>query len=249
LAKIDKEGLKRAVVSQEVEFLQALCAAKLALDGRGTINDAGRALMTFVKTYPQNYHYFKAVELMGQLLATDGKLDAAQKQYDELAQAPWPDYKMRAAVGMGKALASQGKHAEAISQFDAAMALPDNTPEAKNEKLAATLGKAISLAETNQLDVAVEMIEQLIQQADPEEKELHARAYNALGNCYQRAGRTKEALLAYLHVDVLYSTVPDAHAEALSQLVALWRAVGQESRARESRQILQERYAGSRWAR
>ena len=66
------------------------------------------------------------------------------------------------------------------------------------------------------------MIEQMIQDTDPEQKELQARAYNALGDCYERAGRTKDALLAFLHVDVLYSTVPDAHAEALSHLVKLW---------------------------
>ena len=37
----------------------------------------------------------------------------------------------------------------------------------------------------------------------------------------------------FLHVDVLYSTVPDAHAEALAHLVPLWKAVGQEERSRE----------------
>ena len=71
------------------------------------------------------------------------------------------------------------------------------------------------------------MIEQMIQDTDPEQKELQARAYNALGNCYEQAGRTKDALLAFLHVDVLYGTVPDAHAEALSHLIPLWESVGQ----------------------
>jgi hypothetical protein len=54
--------------------------------------------------------------------------------------------------------------------------------------------------------------------------------------------------LAYLHVDVLYSSVPDAHAEALSNLIPLWQAVGQEERAREARKTLEQRYAGSKWA-
>ena len=92
------------------------------------------------------------------------------------------------------------------------------------------------------------MVEQVIKDADPEQKELHARAYNALGSCYQRAGQAKDALLAYLHVDVLYSSVPDAHAEALANLATLWRSIGQESRAREARQVLEQRYANSKWA-
>ena len=106
----------------------------------------------------------------------------------------------------------------------------------------------MSLAETGGGNEAVGIIEKIIQDADPEQKELHARAYNALGSCYEKAGQTKDALLAYLHVDVLYNTVPEAHAEALAHLVPLWQAVGQEEQARQARQQLQERYGGSRWA-
>jgi hypothetical protein len=104
------------------------------------------------------------------------------------------------------------------------------------------------MAETGKLDEAVGMIEKIIKDADPEEKELHARAYNALGSCYERAKKTKDALLAYLHVDVLYNSVPEAHAEALARLAPLWQAVGQEAHAREARETLEQRYAGSRWA-
>jgi tetratricopeptide (TPR) repeat protein len=246
LAKISPSALKRDIVKQDFEFYQAWCAAKLAIGGEGAINDAGRMLNTFVRTYPKNYHYYEAVQTMGDLLAADGKLDLAQRQYNELAAAPWPEYKTRAAGLVGQALQAQGKHAEAIRQFD--VALQTAGTGASAEKLSATLGKAISMSETGQLDAAVKMVEQVIQEADPEQKELHARAYNALGSCYQRAGQPKDAVLAYLHVDVLYSSVPDAHAEALANLVKLWQTIGQEARARETKQTLERRYAGSKWA-
>ena len=122
------------------------------------------------------------------------------------------------------------------------LAASGNDAAAKEQKLSASLGKAVSLAETDQLDEAVGMIEQMILDTDPEQKELQARAYNALGDSYQRAGRTKDALLAYLHVDVLYSTVPDAHAEAFSHLATLWDAVGQSARAREAQATLDQQY-------
>jgi tetratricopeptide (TPR) repeat protein len=249
LRKINMAALKRDFVKQEVEFFQALVAAKLALAGRGAINDAGRLLNSFAKSYPKNYHYYEAVEAMGDLLAADGKTELAQKQYNDLATAPWPEYKMRAAVALGHALAAQGKHQDALQQFDLALGIAGTDAKAQAEKFSATLGKAISLSEMGQLDQAVGMIQKVILDADPEQKELLARAYNALGSCYRRAGQTKDALLAYLHVDVLYNSVPEAHAEALSNLVPLWQAVGQEARARETRQMLEERYAGSRWAR
>jgi tetratricopeptide (TPR) repeat protein len=178
----------------------------------------------------------------------DGRFEPAQRQYAELGKAPWPDYKMRAAVAVGRTLQAQGKHAEAIAQFDSALAISDNGGDAENQRLSATLAKAVSQAETGAIEQAVASIEDIIQKAEPDQKELHARAYNALGSCYEKAGKTKDALLAFLHVDVLYNTVPEAHAEALAHLVPLWEAVGQRERARESRALLQERYAGSAWA-
>jgi tetratricopeptide (TPR) repeat protein len=153
---------------------------------------------------------------------------------------------MRAAVASGRSLQAQGKHPEAIQQFDAVLAMADEGPDAANQKLAATLGRAISLAETGKADESA--IEKVIVDTDTQEKQLQARAHNALGKCYEKAGRTKDALFAYLYVDIIYNTVPDAHAEALARLVPLWRAIGQDDRSRESREALQKRYAGSRWA-
>jgi tetratricopeptide (TPR) repeat protein len=184
---------------------------------------------------------------MGDLLAADGKLDGARTQYQRLAEAPWPEYKGRAAVAIGRTFAAQGRHPEAIAQYDAVLRMPGDGPEIHAQKLSATLGKAVSTAESGQLPTAVSMIEQVIRDADPEQKELHARAYNALGRCYERAGQTKDALLAFLHVDTLYDSVPDAHAEALAHLATLWQAIGQEGEARSARQKLEQQYAGSRW--
>jgi tetratricopeptide (TPR) repeat protein len=248
LEKIDSSQVQRDLIKQDLEFYQAFVVGKLAQSGVGEVLDAGRKLNAFVHAYPNNYHYLEAVELMGDLLMISGRFEPAQKQYAELTKAPWPDYKMRAAVAIGRSLQAQNKHAEAIQQFDAALAMADNSAEAQQQKLAATLGKSVSLAETGKLEEGVATIEKIIQDADPQQKELHARAYNALGTCYEKANKTKDALFAFLHVDVLYNTVPDAHAEALSHLVPLWKAIGQDERAREAREQLQQRYADSRWA-
>ena len=248
LEKIDPAKVRRDFVKQDVEFYQAIAAARLAQGGEGEILDAGRKLNAFVRGYPQSYHYLEASEAMGDLLMLTGRFENAQKQYAELEKAPWPDYKMRAAVALGRSLQSQNKHAEAIQQFDAALSMADDGPDAQHQKLAATLGKALSLAETGNVDEAAGMIEKIIQDADPQQRDLHARAYNALGTCYEKAKRNKEALMAFLHVDVLYSTVPDAHAEALSHLVPLWHEVGQDDRSRETRELLQQKYPNSRWA-
>jgi tetratricopeptide (TPR) repeat protein len=248
LEKIDAAAIRRDFIKQDVEFYKAFCAGKLALNGNGEIIEAGRQLNGFVRANPKNFHYLAATELMGDLLMADGRFEPAQKQYAELAKAPWPDYKIRAAVAVGRTLQAQGKHAEAIAQFDSALAISDDSADAENQRLSATLAKAVSQAETGGVDQAVSSIEGIIQRTDPQEKELHARAYNALGSCHEKAGQTKDALLAFLHVDVLYNTVPEAHAEALANMVPLWEAIGQQERARESREQLHQRYAESKWA-
>jgi tetratricopeptide (TPR) repeat protein len=248
LDKIDASKVDREFIKQDIDFYQAIIAARLALSGEGEVLDAGRKLNAFVKNYPNSYHYLDASEAMGDLLMASERYENAQKQYSELAKAPWPDYKMRAGVASGRSLQAQGKHAEAIQQFESVLSMPDDGAEAKNEKLSATLGKAVSLAESGKVDEAAGIIEKIIQDADPQQRELQARAYNALGTCYEKAKRNKEALMAFLHVDVLYSTVPEAHAEALAHLVPLWQAIGQADRARESRELLQQKYAKSKWA-
>lgn len=246
LREIDQSEVDRDLVRQDIAFYQALCAAKLALSGQGQITDAGRQLNEFVRSHPNSFHYLEAVEAMGDLLTASGKYSQAERQYAKLAKAPWPDYQMRAGVLAGRSLQAQDNHAEAIRRFDAVLAINDQSPLAREQTLAATLAKAISLAKTNRLDEAVEMIERVIRQADPEQIQLQARAYNALGACYEQAGKTKDALLAYLHVDVLYSALPEAHIEALTHLVPLWRSIGQEERAREAQQLLSERYGSDR---
>jgi tetratricopeptide (TPR) repeat protein len=248
LEKIAADQVKRDFIKQDIEFYKANCASRLALSGEGEITDAGKQLNLFVRNYPDNFHFLEASEMMGDLLMASGRFDFAEKQYAELAKAPWPVYKMRAAVSLGRSLQAQGKHAEAIQQFDTALATVGDGADAQNQKLSATLGKAVSLAEGGKGDDAVKIIQKVIQDADPQQKELHARAYNALGNCYEKSKQTKDALFAFLRVDVVYSNVPEAHAEALSHLVSLWKAVGNEEQSREAKETLLQRHGNSKWA-
>jgi hypothetical protein len=87
----------------------------------------------------------------------------------------------------------------------------------------------------------------VIAKADAEDGELHARAYNAKGSALVAAGKKKEALLAYLHVDLLFSSYPEQHAEALANLSALWKEVDQVNRANQAAATLRQEYPSSRW--
>jgi len=249
LENVDPSAVSRLVVKQDIAFFKALCAAKIALGGGGSISDAGRQMMAFVTTHKGSYHYFEACEAVGDLLVALRKYPNAEEYYSRLARdAPWPDYKMRAGVALGRARLAQNKVAEAKRTFETVLGMDADSDLARAQHLAASLGKATCLASEGQHDQAIKTVAAILEKADPEDIELHARAYNTLGNAYRKAGRDKEALMAFLHVDVLYFTVPECHAEALANLAELWTKVHKAERAVRARRILDERYKNSPWA-
>ncbi len=250
LGGVKMETVKRNEIKQEIVYLRALCAAHINLGGGDiTTEQALQEMLGFVKSNSQSYHFFNACQILGDLSIRKGDFAGAAKYYGALAKAPWPGYKMRAGVLAGRADQAQGKNAAAIKKFNYVLGLQSDTAEGKRQRAAATLGKSVSLAtDASQVPKVIKVVKKVIDEAAPEEQELQARAYNALGQCHVQAGQTKDALLAFLHVDVLFHTVPEAHAEALANLVDLWKQVDKADRSREAAEVLKSRYPNSRWA-
>ncbi len=68
IQKVKTDELKRLEVLQEVEFIEALASARLALAGNGDGGGAESLMLAFGKKYSQNYHYLEACEYLGDLL-------------------------------------------------------------------------------------------------------------------------------------------------------------------------------------
>lgn len=246
--KIQADTIGRAEIRQEVEFYKALVATQLALQGKMEVRQAGTLASEFLRTYPQSYRYFRANELVGDLLVAHGQFAKAREYYGRVAEAPWPESKMRAQVAIGRVFLEEGKPQEALKSFESVLAMKAEDPAARAQHLAATLGKARALAETGQTEQAIELANQIIAKAKADDIELLARAYNVLGVALQRAARLREALFAFLHVETLYAAAGEPHAEALYHLVEVWRDLKRLDRAQETRQALKEQYPGTRWA-
>ena len=119
----------------------------------------------------------------------------------------------------------------------------------EHEKLLAQAGKASCLAGTGSPDEGIKTAEDIIAKNSPENNaELFGRTYNALGACYLKLKKPQDALMAYLHTDVLFYSNPEVHAEALYNLSKLWLALKKQDRADSARNLLTDRYAGSVWA-
>ena len=249
---LDPGSINSLEVKQEILFFKALTAARLARTAQ-EVKDAGSLMYNFVSGNPGSWHYFESLEVLGDLFVAVGSHDQAIQQYAKLESAPWPDFKMRGAVARGRALQAQNKFAEALSAFEAALQQAGgdkDNPLIESQRLAATVGKASCLAETGKAADGIALVQGVITNAKPEQAELHAAAFTALGNCYAKSSppQTKEAFLNFLKVDVLYPSYPKYHAEALYNLSKLWKEVNKPERGLQAKEELVRRYSSSPWA-
>ncbi len=248
LDKIEASETGRAEVAAEVEYFKAFCTVELARAGNADLDDAVAKMLAFAKNHETSYHSLQACEMVGNLLVAKGAYAKAEPYYKKLAEAPWPDYKMRAGIGMGRALLAQGKTDEAAKTFDEVVASEASGSLAEAQRMAAKVGKARCQAADNHLDEAIQSLQGIIAKADADNGELLALANNALGTALRKAGKLKEAEWAFLRVDLLYSADPEAHAEALANLEPVFRALYKPDQAKRVRAILNERYKNSHWA-
>jgi tetratricopeptide (TPR) repeat protein len=254
LARITPATLTRKELKQDYEYYAAVAKARLALRGAGAISEAGTLMFAFCSNNKDSYHYLPGQELLGELLVASGNTAAALTAFGELEKAPYDEYKMRAGVARGRALMSQKDFVQALAAFEAVLALPFNAMTQKgtpseSQRFAAVLGRAQCMAGTGKTDDAIKQLEtEVIPNLNPEESALQALAYVTLGNCYLgKPEGKKNALIAFLHVDVLYDNVPSAHAEALWNLSNLWVDIGKNERGQDCLTRLNRLYPGSPW--
>jgi tetratricopeptide (TPR) repeat protein len=250
LDKVKPPANIRPEVQQDIDFLRAYCRSQLAFQGKVPVLEAAKEMKEFVTTHKGNYRWLKANEVFGDLAVASGSYKASETYYDQLRKSPFPDYKMRAGVRIGRALMAQGGPENLVAAgkaFDEALAIPADTEAAKAQRLDASLGKARLLALAGKYDEAIKTVEPIIATASREQAETLAHAYNTLGVAYRAAKKPKEALMAFLHVDLLYPSVAEAHAEALYNLTGLWSELGNGQRADEAKKTLVQKYGSSPW--
>ena len=192
LASLKPESGERAEILADVDFYKALSAGRQALGGNGSIIEAGKSLVGFMTKNPQNYHYLEACELVADMLVAKGAYAKAETFYQEIAQAPWAEYKMCAGVGMGRALLAQGKTTEALKIFEDV--LNDEADQGEAQRRYAKLGKSRCLTAAGKTDEAVRLAQGVIDRSDPDDNRLCAEGYNTLGAALLRGGRPRDGV-------------------------------------------------------
>jgi tetratricopeptide (TPR) repeat protein len=236
------EAAGKPFVVQALLYREAAALTELALVEPDRVKEAKDRLARFVHNCPASRQIVAAREDLARLQTHIGDFAGAQATLAALARLPRAGG--RAAVLRAKVLAKQGNHSQAVSELDRLIAaFPDRSARQREARLA----KAESLVGMKQFKEAEALLHQVIQASPPEDVPTQAAAYNLLGDCFRAANRPKDALLAYLHTDLLYGKDKEEHPRALFQIARLFRQLKQDARADEYAQRLRQEYPRSPW--
>lgn len=244
-----KDPKAKGNILAEVEYVIARSTARMALSSDPSkSDDAIKKLETFTKVRAENYHFYEAIFLLGDLYIAKKDFAGAETHYQKLNTAPWPDYKMAAKNASARASLSNNDLPGALSKYEEVAAMKGDTAPEVFRRNEALNGKATVLIAQQKIDDAVKVIDSVIEAASTDDGAVMADAYNLQGDCLQSQNKTKEAILAYLHVPLLFEKEKAANAKALFNLAQLWGKIDQPERAEQAKTDLQEKYPDSEWA-
>ncbi len=236
------------LILDEMDYVKAAALGGKAVLTGNDLPVAEKSLRDYLAKHGQSHHALAMQELFGNVLARAGKFADAEAAFAVIAKGP-PAYRIRAASARANLFFAQKKYDEAIKEFTAATRIASDPKDAAGarQKREAELGVARCLSQQGKAAEALAVVDGILKAADPEEKELLGRAYNALGDAYRAAGKDQDALIAYLTVDLVYNAVRESRAEALYNLADLWARGKYPERGREARQELETNYPDSPW--
>lgn len=239
-------GADKRLVS-EVEFLIARTQVKLALADPAGRDAARQAIQAFRNSSKTNFRYLEATLLEAALVSSIPDVPAAEALLQEVQNSTVRGYQLQAGVQLGRLRLQSGDAAAALSAFDDVVQKSSGDASTAAALFDGMLGKALCQQQQGQVNEALTGLDEVLQKAS--DTRVLAEAWNHKGDCLRQLNQPKAALMAYLHVDVLYASEPAEHAEALLRLSQLWGPTGHQDRADDAAARLTEKYPNSSWAR
>jgi hypothetical protein len=221
-AASNNNALKRSF-----EYKIATLTAAKADAGPAELLAAIAALTKWTQDHPDAWQRLAAMRLLARLHldADPPKFDAAKKVYDDLAAAPGggPSLRSDCQLAVVNLYLTQHKNSQAKQLLDAIGA---GDPRVPAYRIACR-------AELTTAETAANQLEELLIKADDGVK---PTIYNLIGDCRRLdPTKEKEALFAYLWVDVVYNHDAAETAKAQDRLAELFKKMGQDERAKTYR--------------
>ncbi|MCP4786973.1 MAG: tetratricopeptide repeat protein [Fuerstiella sp.] len=234
----------------DLEFLIARVVGKQALTDPSKVDAANESLKSFRTANKSSFRYLEATLLQASIHALKGETDAGKLLLTEVQASPVKGFQLQAGVDLGRLLLVAGDAAGALQSFEDVIQKSQGDASATGamSMYNGLLGRAMCLKQQNSVEDSIKTLDEVIKKAPPTETRTLAEAWVRKGDCLRQKNQGKAALMAYLHVDVLYSSEPAQHAEALLRLSQLWGPGGHQDRAVDASTRLAELYPNSQWA-
>lgn len=232
----------RPIVAQQVKYRYAEALANAAGQDPARTTEAITALQEFVRSFPNGRNVPAALEVLLNLVRSGDDPARIDSVIADMARIPGSQG--RANLLKADLLVDRGQPDEALKLLDTA-----RTQIAKGSPLEQTAQsiRIKSLVGKKSFADAEKLARDLIAATDPNDADSLAPAYNALGDCLRAAGKPKDAMIAYLHTDILYDRASGEHARALASITELWRVLEKPDRAEQALNKLASSYPRSPW--
>lgn len=238
--KAATEAGSRSLIAQAAQFGRARALAELAKADPKRAAEALAALDAFVKANPRSRHLGPALESIVRLSLAGKDATRAAVAVSQLAEIPWAT--QNASVLQARVQSLQGQSDAAQKTLDD---LITKLPAGSDARAEARIIRAEVLAAGGKAAEAETAVREVISETNPEQSAIQSLAHNVLGDCLRASGKSKEALFAYLHTDILFDVDKEQHARALAAIAGLWRTLKQPERADEVTARLKQLYPNS----
>jgi len=205
-----------------------------------------------LETYPDHLLIAAARAGLGEALLAAGEVDAARKEFEEVAQRKYGDYwELAGKVGVGLCAMAQKQYLDALTQFQSTISAAKR-PGFSEILLRAQVAKGATYMAKRDFDQAIQFHEPPPPRGEGQGAQAAAEAYVNLARAYQERGRgddKKKALRTYMAVTIYYAGAPRAYADALYHTAKLLEELGQKKQAEPFYRELKARCSESSWAR
>lgn len=205
---------------------------------RTKLAETGKRLNDFLRTYPTDWHFYEVLEAVADVLILTGNV-AARGYYEKLGEAPWPETKAKSQIALGTLELIANQPDTARMYFQAVLQSDGDSQQVIRQKRMANIGLAKCFVSERKYDEAVSLLENCLSQTAATDVEAMAGYTVALGDTLEATGKWREAILAFLQVDILFPQLRREHLHSLRRLAVLWRKIGRDDRAKQAEITLQ----------
>lgn len=221
------------------QYKIARLTVRLAGDDKAKRKAAADLLIKFKTEHPNSWQLFGCLETLAELQQEAGDFKGAAEAYDELVKMKdlSANARKKFQLAAAQALVKAGEAAAAEGRLNAVLkTIKQDDPQ--YFRLQMTLAQC-QAAQKDQVAKAIANLTKIVAGLKDTETLQKAIALNTLGDCCLAGNRPKDALYAYLNVDLYYSGDRDEHRKACAQIVKLFEMLGEKQRVKEYQEKLE----------